>query len=538
LISTGVPMRIFNYSINHSKLYFYLLTLTAVCLPISKFALSVSMVSLLVNYIIELDFKRKFDALKRDKSILIFTLIFFIHILWLINTHNFKYAFHDIGNKAILLLYPIIIGTSEKISKHWIKIILMWFAAALLVSSLISTSILVGIIGNGVADVRDISPFMSHIRLSLLVNMGVFSLSYLLFSGRFELLKWESFLYILIIFWFIVFLFLLKSLTGLIIFSLVLFVSLLYISNHFKKSFHKAALRIVLICVVLIIGIFITRSINRFYLVKNIDIENLESTTLSGNQYKHYKTRKEIENGNYVWLNLSFKELKQEWEKRSDVSFEGVDFKNQKLRVTLIRYLTSKGFKKDSVGISKLFDRDIQNIEKGMANYIYQNKYALYPLLYKVIWEIDVYKKGNNPAGNSITQRIEFLKAAKGIIADNFYFGVGTGDVNDCFNKQYKLIKSKLPKKKRLRAHNQYVTFLLTFGIFGFLFLFSAMFYPVYKKKGLSNYLFLVFFIIVLLSFINEDTLETQIGVTFFSYFYSLFLFGSNLFLKEGKGYV
>jgi len=160
-------MRIFGFSINHKWLYYHLLILTAICLPVSKFALSVTMVSLIVNYIIEFDFKRKYEALKNDKSILIFSLIFIIHIIWLYNSQNFKYAFHDIGNKAILILYPVIIGSSEKLSVKQIKTILLWFSASLLVSTLISSGILVGIIDIEVKDIRDISPFMSHIRLSL-----------------------------------------------------------------------------------------------------------------------------------------------------------------------------------------------------------------------------------------------------------------------------------------------------------------------------------------------------------------------------------
>jgi hypothetical protein len=35
----------------------------------------------------------------------------------------------------------------------------------------------------------------------------------------------------------------------------------------------------------------------------------------------------------------------------------------------------------------------------------------------------------------------------------------------------------------------------------------------------------MMFFFIAFLSMLNEDTLETHAGVTFFSYFYSLFLF-------------
>jgi hypothetical protein len=36
-----------------------------------------------------------------------------------------------------------------------------------------------------------------------------------------------------------------------------------------------------------------------------------------------------------------------------------------------------------------------------------------------------------------------------------------------------------------------------------------------------------------MLSMFTEDTLENQIGVTFFSYFYALFLFGNGFKLKK-----
>jgi len=531
-------MRIFGFSINHKWLYYHLLILTAICLPVSKFALSVTMVSLIVNYIIEFDFKRKYEALKNDKSILIFSLIFIIHIIWLYNSQNFKYAFHDIGNKAILILYPVIIGSSEKLSVKQIKTILLWFSASLLVSTLISSGILVGIIDIEVKDIRDISPFMSHIRLSLLINMSIFSLAYFIFSKNFKVKNFEKIIYSIVVLWLVIFLFLLKSLTGIIIFSIVLFITLVFLSFKFKNKLHKIVLQVSLFISFILVVTFLIQAINKFYSNGDINISNLESKTVNGNLYNHYIENTQIENGNLVWIYVCDKELKKEWEQRSDFSYEGIDEKNQILRTTLVRYLSSKGFKKDSLGISKCSQKDIRNIESGMANYIYESKYAIYPLIYKVIWEIDVYRKGNNPAGNSITQRIEFLRAAKGIIHDNFYFGVGTGNVKDAFKKEYNIIKSKLPTKRRLRAHNQYVTFLLTFGIFGFIALFFCMFYPIYKKKAFLNYLFLVFIAIALLSFVNEDTLENQIGVTFFSYFYSLFLFGSRLIFKKGEDYV
>ena len=45
------------------------------------------------------------------------------------------------------------------------------------------------------------------------------------------------------------------------------------------------------------------------------------------------------------------------------------------------------------------------------------------------------------------------------------------------------------------------------------------------KKRKVSD-LFLVFFFIGIVSMLNEDTLETQAGVTFYSFFYALLLWG------------
>ena len=531
-------MRIFNITINHQRIYFYFLIITAICLPVSKFALSILMISLIANWLLEADFKRKLKDILNNKSILIFSGVFLVHVIWLINTQNFGYAFRDLGNKAILILYPIIIGTSVKLSSYQIKQLLIWFSLSVIASTLISTSILIGFIDYPVEDIRDISPFMSHIRLSLLINMSIFSLGYLLFSSNFKRKNIGILLYVLAIIWLIVFLFLLKSFTGIVIFLVVFFLTLGFISFKIKAIVNRLALQISLFASFLFVVLFLTNAINKFYTKEIIDFNNLDTYTLSGNLYQHYIGNNQIENGNYVWINICEKELEKEWERVSSNSYKGLDSKKQRVSTSLKRYLTSKGFRKDSIGVSKLSKQDILNIESGMANYIYENKYALYPVIYRGIWEIDVYLKGSSPAGNSITQRIEFLKVASGIIRNNFWFGVGTGDVQDVFNKQYEITKSKFHKKKRLRAHNQYVTFLLTFGVFGFVLLFFSMIYPVLKFKAYNNYYFIIFFAIALLSFINEDTLETQIGVTFFSYFYSLFLFGSKMILKKEEDYV
>jgi O-antigen ligase len=146
-------------------------------------------------------------------------------------------------------------------------------------------------------------------------------------------------------------------------------------------------------------------------------------------------------------------------------------------------------------------------------------------LVYNTIWELYEYKNNNKAGEHSTTQRIEYLKAAKEIVKNNFLTGVGTGNVQIAFDNEYNKSNSQLESKWRLRAHNQFITFLITFGIFGFLWIVFAMFYPFIKLKGYKSFLFIVFFFIAVLSFFNEDTLETQAGITFFVFFYSILLF-------------
>ena len=493
------------------------------------------MIFLICNWLLEAEFKEKWERLKSNKSILIFTGIFWVHILWLINTQNFEYAFHDLSNKAILLLYPVIIGTSQKLNSKQIKAILFWFSLAVLSSTIISSLILVGIIDYPVQSIRNISVFMSHIRLSLLVNIAIYSLGYLIFTKNVTTSKVENVVYVLFIIWLIIFLFLLKSLTGIIVFSVLFFAVLTWVSLKIVDVVPRLFLQVFLIGIFLLLASYITHSISRYYSKERVDFNNLDQYTANDNLYNHYTNRTQIENGNYVWLYICPAELKSEWNKVSDIPYSKKVKKGQQIQYTLLRYLTSKGLRKDSIGISKLSPSDIKNIENGMANHIFANKYAIYPKIYEAIWQFDVYRQGLDPAGNSITLRVVFAKTAVDIIKNNFWFGVGTGDVQDSFNRQYEQNNSNLPQKNRLRAHNQYITFFVSFGLVGFVLICFFLFYPTIKNKEFNNYLFLIVFIISLLSFINEDTLETQIGITFFSYFYSLFLFGSKTNFKNEK---
>jgi O-antigen ligase len=82
---------------------------------------------------------------------------------------------------------------------------------------------------------------------------------------------------------------------------------------------------------------------------------------------------------------------------------------------------------------------------------------------------------------------------------------------------------SPLNEDRRLRAHNSYLTFWMTFGVLGlsyFIWMQQGFFMQQWKSKNLLG---LFFILISAVTFLFEDTLETQMGITYFSLFYALF---------------
>ena len=86
--------------------------------------------------------------------------------------------------------------------------------------------------------------------------------------------------------------------------------------------------------------------------------------------------------------------------------------------------------------------------------------------------------------------------------------------------------KKLLENKWRRRAHDQFLTFLISFGIPGLLICLFSLIAPLFMKNRQRSFLATVFFILMLLSMLNEDTLETSAGASFVAFFYSLFIFG------------
>ena len=511
----------------HRYIYIALLIILAVAMPFSEFIMSSAQIFLLVNFFAEGKLIKKLGILKERKSIFVFISILIIHALWILNSNNIDYAIHDLRIKLPLIILPLIIGTSDLITKKELKLILLFFISSVFVASIYSAMVYLGFTKHQIVDYRGISVFISHIRFSLMIVLSIFIVAY-----YYKVIKYK-YLLLLLIPWFIASLFVLHSLTGLFVFGITTLVVLLrYIFLKTNKYLKITSISLILISI-LISFLWINHSLKRYNNIDIVDYSKLDIYTKNSNEYNHDPALKQTENGHFVYVNRCEKELKKEWNSISKLKYDSLDLHGNAIKFTLMRYLTSLNLRKDSIGVHSLSNIDIIQIEKGIPNYMYKNKFSLYALFYKTMWELDDYKATKNPNKNSLAQRIEYSKAGFNIFKSNIWFGVGTGDVQDEFNNYYNKTNSILTEKYRLRAHNQFLTLLLTFGIIGFALILFAFVFPIIYEKRLEIGMLIIILTINFLSWINEDSIETQAGVTFFTFFIVIFVFGYKRKLNE-----
>jgi hypothetical protein len=510
----------------HQSVYFWGLVLLCVSLPVSNYFMSVALLLLSFNWIVEGDFERKWRILINRKSLLAIMSVYLLHVIGFLYSTDYRYAIHDLKIKLPLLVLPLIIGTSEKISIRKLKIILQFFIASVFVATIISTVAYFSMDQSLLPDRRTISLFISHIRFSLLIDMSVFICLYFLLYQTFIVSVKEKIIYLFLSAWFTVFLLLLQSFTGIWIFIAILPVILIHWSVKKRNTWLIVSISMIVLAglIFTLTGLFSTFS--KFYPPPKIIPDKLELYTANGNPYYHNLESKLLENGNYIYLHICDEELRNGWSKRSNLHYDSIDNKGQVLNQTLIRYLTSKGLTKDSAGLAALNHDDIKMIENGYSNYIFKRRFAIYPRIYQFVWELDVYMKTGKSGGHSLAQRIEYIKNGIEIIKRNFWFGVGTGDVKIEYDRQYEISNTQLGLQWRLRAHNQFLTFFITFGIIGFTWILFSFVYAISYERKWKDFLAIIFLLVAFLSMLNEDTLETQAGICFFSFFFSLFIFG------------
>ncbi len=511
----------------HRYLFLFTLGIAFCSLPFSRFTLSIGLIAFSINWVLEGDWHSKINRLKSNISLFLFLLIYLFLLFGMLYTEDLHSGIRELQQKIPLLIIPIVIATSKPTSEKEFFYIILSFCVAVTVSSFYSVYLFFGNYINGGSNVREISPFISHIRLGLMVNLALFLSLY--YGFRFpEFIKTNKKLFFFgNALWLAFFLFILQSLTGIIIFFLTILILTIYLLFRYKKTHFRIIITTLMFAFTIILTYYIFDKANKFFTRNEIQTDSLPTHTVNGNKYYHIIENQQYENGYLVWINLSYIELEEQWNRISNLPYLGKDKMGQTLRLTLIRYLTSKGLPKDSLGISKLDEVDIQLIESGATSVIFrEHKFGLYPRLYQLFWEIDQYNMFRKISGSPLIQRMVYIRAAVYIIKQNFWVGVGTGDLTKSFNDYYEKNEPNLKPSYWFLSHNQFLTQWVSLGLFGFFVFLIGWFSPFIIEKKYTELISITFMLIITLSMLNEDTLETHIGVSLASLFYSLFFFG------------
>jgi len=497
----------------------------AISLPVSEWLLSFFTVILALSWIAGGGIKKIPMLLHEKKIILIFLVSYLIYMVWMINTSDISSGLDQLRLKLPLLVFPIVIGLSDPLNDRELKLIISSFIMGVMISS--AAGIISGFREpvNGFADPKTLSPFISHIRLALMSVFAIACSSWYFIHYRTG--RWHDRLFLIAALWLTVFIFLLLSLTGIFLFLLTLAVSSAIIALRSQNRQTRIIIPLLLTVMIIVSASVVSLSVISFYRPGISYIFPLPDKTAIGSPYSHNPGKRDIENGNLVWIYLCEEELSTEWNRQSSINYEENDKKGQALRYTLIRYMSSAGLTKDSSGFARMTQSDIASVENGITNKYFTAWSPWRSKLYEITWQIDYYRRGGNPSGHSLTQRLEYFKTGVRIFLRHPLFGTGTGDLPLEFRMQYENDRSVLDPPHRLLAHNQFLSFLVSFGIIGTVLIVWSFFFPFITGKGFERYLPAIFFILLILSMLWEDTLETHTGVSFFAYFYSVFIFGT-----------
>ena len=126
-------------------------------------------------------------------------------------------------------------------------------------------------------------------------------------------------------------------------------------------------------------------------------------------------------------------------------------------------------------------------------------------------------------AFNTLAARLSIWKSAWELSIKNLPFGVGASDGKPELNKYYKETNQHFLAKFEFPTHNQFLDFLLKFGILGPLVVILYIFTIGYLGYDLKNAVIISFFIIFLTSNLIDDFLLRFDGIAFSGFWFSVF---------------
>lgn len=500
----------------------------------SESVLSISSCALTLLVIISGNLKEKLRFVAKEKSLWTLAGVYFIYLIGMIFCKDLSMGLWELSRYLFWMILPIGVALIPNVTEKKIWILFSFYLFFVFGATISTTLRIVFSDYFHVTNIR-YAAHIPHVSLSIQVVYAIFILLVSLVLKTPVLGKLNKWIVFLICAWFVVYLGFQKSLNAWLALYGAGIVFFLWLTRLMK---HKKLARIIFFVFIILPFIYIGSIVHFYFDIKD-DKPDYELRTELGNPYTFKADDSQKENGHYVYWYICPAELEQAWNSVSDIKLDEKDAAGYRIYYTVLRYMTSKGLRKDAKGVASLSETDIKNIQQGVANYIFvDKKYSLYPRIYQTIWELDYYYHTGNPNDQSLSQRIEFMKAALYIIKHNIW-GVGTGNYLNAFDSAFDQINSQLRPDLRNCVHNQYINYIVKFGLLGFLCIMSFIILPIKWKKQTHNILSVLLITVVGISCLGETTLETHIGLNFFLFFLSVYMWHSPKLLassnKESK---
>lgn len=409
----------------HKTIYYYSLILIAITLPYNLLANSICIILLTLNWAAEGNFRKKINLIKINFLPLgLFVFFYFLHLIGMLYTSNTNDGLFELQKKISLLIFPIVIATSDKLYLIQIKNILKLFFSSILIATIICL---------GYASYRTnlfetyANPYWLHFSYSDLTAIIGIQHTYLALYTGFS---------ILILFYFA-------------------------IKNYSHYGWQK---KICFFSLIIYLIFFM------FLLASRITIAAFMIILFAGIIYYFYKANKLVKGFlllGIIGLFFTF------------LIFQ-LPFMMERIKHTL-------GIEQETVWINQYGDGE-----------------SVQPEMRTFVWP-----------------------CARNIIEANWFCGVGTGDVQDALQIQYKNINLDAAYNSKYNAHNQYMETLLGLGVIGLFSFLSCLIIPFIHAFSNKNYLYLSFLILFSICCLTESLLGRQHGIVFYSFFTSLFAFHS-----------
>lgn len=499
--------------------------LAAIALPWSEFLLSNAQLLLVANWFVEgvvrKDLVGRFKRAFTTPVSLVFISFFLLHALGMLWTSDLEWGSDLCRILLPVLVFGVILSSTPPLKTKEFKAVLLLGAWSAVASTIVCMLLREEVIGQG--GYRELSVFISHIRLALILCFSVAVFVAFPGEGRgWPASLWPRIAHVLAIVWILFFLDRLSSLMGIVLIAMLAAYGIWRWSAARPQGL-KWTLRVTILVIPMSLLAYAEHCRQAYKYEADNDLTHLEARTAGGEWYHHDTIDPQRENGHRVWLYIANGELDRGWSRRSGTPLAGHDT----LRSALIRYMTSLGLRKDSLGLAQLSDEDVGRVEQGVASARTGRRDPLRARVDEVLFEFERFRYTGDPNGRSVVMRSEFLRTGWRIAKENIWTGVGTGDTRPTFKEMYARMNSPLNEQWRLRAHNEYLTLLISFGVFGLLWSLFAWLWPAWKLGAFHSPLFIAWLIIFLVSCLNEDTIETQMGATFFGFWYGVLVFAA-----------